>query len=128
MKKLIKVTQDDIKNGTKRISESCPIALALKRKFKINYAFVRYSFFKLEDGITHPMPEKACNFAEDFDRGKKVKPFSFYTILNMYIVVIIIGFFIFGCHSEKKKYKNSKTICGDNKYSYKSYKPQYGRK
>ena len=80
----IKVTKQDIKNGTgnEKELEYCPIAFAIKRQMK-TYFYIKvygdniqiltvdhsYRYYKL--------PKKAKDFIQKFDEGKEVKPFTF---------------------------------------------------
>ena len=78
----IEITQHDIDYGVRGEYSLCPIARAVKRK--INGEVIvsgdhisifttdiirKYSYYKL--------PQKAKDFMQRFDDGKKVKPFTF---------------------------------------------------
>ena len=78
----IEITQHDIDNGVKGEYQLCPIARAVKRKINGEVIVLeddisifttdiirRYSYYKL--------PQKAKDFMQRFDDGKKVKPFTF---------------------------------------------------
>ena len=82
----IEVTQEDIVSST-RCKESiyyCPIALAVKRKMNINF---NCGVKVYEDEISiisigqpysyYKLPKKAKEFIKCFDKGLKVKPFTF---------------------------------------------------
>ena len=90
----ITVTKKDINKAEKLSNsleelfiagENCPIALAVIRKFDIDYARITIR----EDDITidydavgknsvnYKLPKKARKFISDFDCGKNVKPIKF---------------------------------------------------
>lgn len=76
----IHVTSKDIENGTIGHSGACPIALAARRAgldtVSVDHSLVDLSSSR--DGCKeYKMPLKAQKFVDDFDSGKKVKPFSF---------------------------------------------------
>ncbi len=79
----VDVTQENIFNGQVS-TKSCPIALALNRAVKPEFYFSVYNntfnliqrsngFFVAKGNLL----KKATNFVDRFDRGLKVKPFSF---------------------------------------------------
>ena len=70
----IQVTGKDIKNGKRGDCNKCPIALAVGRKTG-GWASVSDDILTLR-GV-YSVPEEVNYFTEDFDHGKKVKPFSF---------------------------------------------------
>lgn len=74
----ITVTATDIRLGYKyaHVSDKCPIALALKRKFPKRETSSGYSYAHI-DGVTHWYPKVAKDFQEDMFNDEKVKPFSF---------------------------------------------------
>ena len=78
----IKVTQHDIDYGVRGEYQLCPIARAVKHKINGEVMVYgddmsifttdiirRYRYYKL--------PQKAKDFMQRFDDGKKVKPFTF---------------------------------------------------
>lgn len=80
MKKLIKVTQEDIENGLQNMTLYCPVAVALKRHNpKFNY-YVSNKSVKIENSYIRfkPLPRSAQRFISNFDKNKKVKPFNFF--------------------------------------------------
>ena len=80
MKKLIKVTKANIKNGNHGCSGSCPVTLALRDSGidgvglgkNDDYVF-NYTINRID-----PAPRSVRRFAKAFDTHKKVKPFAFY--------------------------------------------------
>lgn len=80
----VDVTQEDIFNGVKCSSSRCPVAQALKKIVKpefyfsvgiSNFTLMSTSPFKiLAEGV---VSSETKDFIKDFDRGFKVKPFSF---------------------------------------------------
>ena len=85
MRKLIKVTKTDIKNG-KRACETCPIARALRRQ-GFDEAIVlgdgvwgQGAFMDILSDISkqRPLPRSAKRFINRFDSRKLVKPFNFF--------------------------------------------------
>lgn len=79
MKVKIEITKSDIKKGKKQQIDSCPIALAIKRKLKARNICVSDGVaFNLEGNeYWVDLPNKASYFIDNFDDGLKVKPFSF---------------------------------------------------
>jgi hypothetical protein len=82
MRKLIRVTQDDIDKGRSGSCAYCPIARAARRAFG-KIAYVCYSQIAIFDDIpkhelTLPVPKRASEFICSFDSHKLVKPFAFY--------------------------------------------------
>ncbi len=80
MRHKIFVTKKHIKKGKRRKMLSCPIALALKQKFKDQEPEVsseEVALWSNGDQQFYTLPQKAQKFVEDFDEGKKVKPFIF---------------------------------------------------
>jgi len=79
---LVKVTQEHIDKGTVRDSSSCPIALALKETFKVDFALATQ--YNLQVGqfpenliFLVPTPIKAINFMDAFDTESSCEPFEF---------------------------------------------------
>ncbi len=81
MKKLIKVTKDDISKGKPRANNRCPIARAIKRILP-NWEFIEIGREYMTYGILPrqrvELNQRAKCFIDQFDDGKKVKSFSFY--------------------------------------------------
>lgn len=78
-KYLIIVTEDDIKQGTKKLVTKCPIALAAKRVL-LEPVSVTYTHLEIGRGskaLLRYLPKKASTFVDKFDDGKPVKPFKF---------------------------------------------------
>lgn len=79
----IKVTQEDIENGTPTESDQCPIALAIRRdlKFKCqvdeSYIVVFNNKLSIYDAMEFKTPEVCKNFIKMFDAGVEVSPFEF---------------------------------------------------
>jgi len=78
----ITVTKEDILEGIPRKSSSCPIAIAMWRKFKVDYISVRYSrAYVAPSGASVPLcyklPLSAREFIRNFDAGNNVYPFEF---------------------------------------------------
>lgn len=72
----IRVTKEDIRLGRWKSSSACPIARALKRKFKGCYPVVEFFYIKI-NGDRYGLPKEAINFIRQFDDKRPVKPFSF---------------------------------------------------
>jgi hypothetical protein len=76
MKKTINVTQEDIDNGNNADACACPVALALRRSFKVDDIWVQ-PYEMSANGHVYMNPSKVRDFINNFDRGMKVKPFKF---------------------------------------------------
>lgn len=76
----IDVTSDDIARGKACSAKTCPIALAAKRSIDCDELDITYEL-RIYDGVhlvtAVPLPEVARTFAQRFDYGLPVKPFSF---------------------------------------------------
>jgi hypothetical protein len=82
----ISVTKDDINKGVRRETYHCPIALAVRRKFKdalsvrVDACFWRDKYcvsivINTKKGFkSYRAGDKAFNFIRAFDVGKKVSP------------------------------------------------------
>ena len=86
MKHNIKVTQEHINKGKRKDYSSCPIALAVKDVFpndviEVGQFDLTFENCDYESGngkyLGYELPNIACNFVEDFDAGRNVKPFDF---------------------------------------------------
>lgn len=75
-KKLISITKNHISKGSSLRAGFCPIALALKEKFK-TYNVSVYNTRTMINHKTILLPLKAVEFIRRFDLWLKVKPFSF---------------------------------------------------
>lgn len=73
----VEVTQRDIDKGYANSCKSCPVALALRRVFHTAKVDVD-SFFITIKGHHHMVTTDVLSFMSDFDRGLRVKPFTFF--------------------------------------------------
>lgn len=73
----IYVTKEDIKNGKKKISNFCPVALSLKRRFPKRTIHVGISICCIGKFKRIELPNKASNFICKFDQDISTEPFSF---------------------------------------------------
>ena len=78
------VTQTDIDLALKNSSCNCPIAKSMQRRFPNKAVEVFHRFLTLGDFSSSiiqktcwNIPPRAKNFINQFDIGKKVKPFHF---------------------------------------------------
>ena len=76
MGKIVTVTGDDIRLGTREDCAKCPIARAVKRQFNEMNVQV-YSRTVLIDGQRKWLSRSARRFITNFDKKKPVKPFRF---------------------------------------------------
>lgn len=82
MKTTIEVKQHHIDiakaKRSQRNATSCPIARAMREQ-KIHFYGVSQEGIEVNRNLENPLPlpEQAITFIQDFDEGKKVKPFSF---------------------------------------------------
>lgn len=73
------VTQEDINSGVAYSPELCPAALALKRNYPSLSNDVEVLGEEIVVGpLKHRNSKALMKFIRRFDRGKNVKPFSFY--------------------------------------------------
>lgn len=81
MKYFIVVTDKNIKQGKKGSNYSCPIAHAC-RDAGLKRVDVAWNIFHGRGPVKKKlsMPQKALDFIDRFDSGKKVKPFSFMAV------------------------------------------------
>ena len=83
MKVNFDVIQQDIDQGTRKVCETCPIALAAIRSSVVNpVIFSTEIWYTIGKGLDRsrcksPLPTEASRFIEDFDMGLPVKPFTF---------------------------------------------------
>ncbi len=68
------VSKKDIKNGERGEATSCPIALALKRKFKTENVSVGGSDDITINNILFTDGQRVSEFVRDFDNGADVSP------------------------------------------------------
>ena len=79
----ISVTQEDINQGEPEVAWRCPIALAMDRAFGYgdglgNGVQVIIPCYLLPDSVfPYKLPDRAVEFAQDFDELKDVAPFKF---------------------------------------------------
>ena len=76
MKKLIKVTQEDINNGIPGNAWFCPVAHACARN-NIIVGVVETTIRFKSNGKRIPAPESVKKFVKKFDKRKSVEPFNF---------------------------------------------------
>ncbi len=72
----VNITKQDIENGVPGTTDSCPVALACRRKLK-RFAVRVGTFNVWLNGLVRVLPRKAVTFIVRFDQRKSVKPFSF---------------------------------------------------
>jgi hypothetical protein len=82
----LRITQRDIKRGTRSRADTCPIALALKREFPklaprvLPYRVYVYQFNDPLHTKTLKyaaiLSKRAQKFIEDFDENRKVQPLT----------------------------------------------------
>lgn len=80
MKLRVEVTAEDIANGKREDSESCPIALALLRCDGVFGAEVNEDITTVtpdDDRLSGSPPKEASDFIDNFDAGNDVEPFAF---------------------------------------------------
>lgn len=73
------VTESHIQKGARYDGGSCPIALAIMEKLKLNPAHIAVAptFITYYGGGIYRLPRKVLQFIDMFDRGEEVKPLSF---------------------------------------------------
>ena len=78
---IVTVTAADIKHGRRKSQTSCPIALAIKKKSNVTYVKTGCSTSTVRRGwdseVYYKYPKSVFNFVKKFDRGEKVRPFTF---------------------------------------------------
>lgn len=79
---IVKVTQEHIDKGQRRNCTGCPITLALKDTFKVDFAqATRYSLkvgqFPENLIFSVPTPHAVMNFIDHYDLEDVVEPFEF---------------------------------------------------
>lgn len=89
-KKLIRVTQKHIDDGTPESPWYCPVALALKDagliNVDVNEQYIDYTSFDPSGYFKIETPQKLKKFLHEFDCGEEeVKPIQFYVplVLNV---------------------------------------------
>ncbi len=82
MKKLIRVTQEDIRKGNRESKTNCPVAIAISRVFPRMHPLLVGSTMGILGVFTGikfiDLPRSAVRFIKKFDSCKAVKPFNFY--------------------------------------------------
>lgn len=74
----INVDAECIKKGIRRSACDCPVALAMRKKFKKNVLVGRLTFrFAAFGNNEHKLPPKVRAFINEFDNSEPVQPFSF---------------------------------------------------
>ena len=75
----INVTKRNIEKGKRKSCGACPVALALRRTFKVTEVSVasRIVIFGLSPQACFETPDEVLRFMDRFDRRCKVEPFSF---------------------------------------------------
>jgi len=77
---LIEVTRDDIRRGHPEDDCRCPVSLAIRRAVGLDTSVgdgVIVVDYATPWQIEIWSPEEVIQFVEDFDAGRKVKPFAF---------------------------------------------------
>lgn len=85
-KQLIVVTKDDIEKGKANDTRNCPIAIAMKRKFKhsVSWGYSQGYLLFNNKKIVACNRKKSTKFVESFDNREPVKPFKFYVEIANY--------------------------------------------
>lgn len=86
----LKITDSNIKNGIPADPANCPIANAIKSKFKglayvsvlADRAIISLKGNKNASTYSSHLSKEASQFVKNFDRGVKVRPFKFELVLN----------------------------------------------
>lgn len=73
----VTVTEEDIRNGVAGDGDHCAIACALRRTNGEEWCVEVPGVWNHTTFERWRLPETACRFAEDFDAGQDVRPFSF---------------------------------------------------
>jgi hypothetical protein len=76
-KKTMVVTAADIKQGSQCDRYTCPISLAARRAFTHHKNVRVLTYWLMVGTLVISLPERATKFINNFDRGKKVRPFRF---------------------------------------------------
>lgn len=74
----IDVQQRDIDGGRRQNCARCPIALAVKRRLRARTVYVDFEIIAVTDPVDGPSFRISADiesFMNDFDAGKRVKPF-----------------------------------------------------
>jgi hypothetical protein len=73
----ITVISKHIAKGMRSSGNKCPVALALKDKFRDNWVNVNRLYIEIE-GKFYNVPQSVKEFIDNFDTLGKGKPFSFF--------------------------------------------------
>ena len=77
---LIEVTRDDVGNGQRFCSDSCPVALAIKRATGAFFVVMTCEHVMITKGVSKQivrLPPDVIEKVLRFDRGHAMEPFSF---------------------------------------------------
>jgi len=80
MKIRVEITREDIKTGIRKDPCNCPIAKAFKHSTDFIWVEVKPATITFDTGQGYRfmlLPRKVQKFIEKFDKGMKVKPFTF---------------------------------------------------
>ncbi len=69
MKVKFNVTAEDISKGCRGLAMSCPVALAMRRRLRIDVSVDYFFIFFPPTLIQIPTPKIILDFANDFDEG-----------------------------------------------------------
>lgn len=74
----VKVTEKEIKKGFPGMTDTCPIALGIKKTLgkKVGLVYVGFDTIQVDDNF-YKVTKKAEKFIDNFDNGKKVRPTNF---------------------------------------------------
>ena len=72
----ITVEAEDIRAGTRQKTTSCPVALALRRRFPDSHVYVLFRLATV-GGLQYRMSDEAKYSIVAFDSGLTIEPFSF---------------------------------------------------
>lgn len=77
MRYFIRITEEDIADGQRCHILACPIANALKRCFQVGVAYAQLKELGVA-GMVAKTPLKVRRIMLNYDKGRKIKPFTFY--------------------------------------------------
>lgn len=85
MRKLVNLTEKDMRNGKRSSPSSCPLSIAIRRAFKyteaVSVGATGASFLRGIKRIRVKLPNKAQEFIYKFDRSKPTQPIRFYLVV-----------------------------------------------